>query len=366
MAFQRIPTELLLAIASDLILAPADYNTFQRLNRHTYLALNSDFKRTYHPTYPTTPPYLSLPTPDRPHPTSGPAVPSRLKLGDILMKACEAGWTRVALAALHAGAPARRLLEVYYRDDLVRWCEPLVSAAATGNGVLLRALLVPEWKADVDALAMCPRTQLARCSAAALHHAALRGDVETVEALLEKGAMVDLKDGWGHTPLLLAAKEGRVEVVRRLVSEGADVEAMGMVWGPAMVEAGGCVEVVKVLVGAGAAADLEAMHAFVVNGWVESMRFLVAETPGLLEMRDGFGRTPLMVAARRGAVGMVRGLLGLGAEAGARDAKGCSPLERVLSIIDGSMEQVGEGGVGVMDGEPEDLEVVATVLREAS
>ena len=55
-----------------------------------------------------------------------------------------------------------------------------------------------------------------------LHIAALWGDVEIVEVLLERGADPNVKDDNGQTPLHIAAQEGHVDVVRVLLERGAD------------------------------------------------------------------------------------------------------------------------------------------------
>ena len=58
----------------------------------------------------------------------------------------------------------------------------------------------------------------------ALGKAAIYGDAEGVEVLLDLGAKVDERaaDGSGHTALMGAAFNGRVDIARRLVEAGAD------------------------------------------------------------------------------------------------------------------------------------------------
>ena len=57
--------------------------------------------------------------------------------------------------------------------------------------------------------------------------AALRGDLEKVESLLDKGANVNAKDGYGRTPLHYAAWYGHLDIVKLLLDRGADVNAKG-------------------------------------------------------------------------------------------------------------------------------------------
>jgi ankyrin repeat protein len=49
------------------------------------------------------------------------------------------------------------------------------------------------------------------------------GQVPTVQLLLQHGAQIDFEGHEGETPLLLAAAGGHHEVVRLLLTEGADV-----------------------------------------------------------------------------------------------------------------------------------------------
>ncbi|KAK3266631.1 hypothetical protein CYMTET_24756, partial [Cymbomonas tetramitiformis] len=56
------------------------------------------------------------------------------------------------------------------------------------------------------------------------HSVAAHGHNEVVEALLAKGAQVDLADEDGRTPLYIAACNGRKEVVEALLAKGAQVD----------------------------------------------------------------------------------------------------------------------------------------------
>ncbi|HEV2547810.1 MAG TPA: ankyrin repeat domain-containing protein [Stellaceae bacterium] len=58
-----------------------------------------------------------------------------------------------------------------------------------------------------------------------LHFAAGDGDLETVKRLLQQGADLNAFDDLGWTPLIHAAKRGHVDVVRCLLAAGAQVDA---------------------------------------------------------------------------------------------------------------------------------------------
>ena len=89
----------------------------------------------------------------------------------------------------------------------------VADAARNGDRETLRALLTRG--ADVN--------DAAGDGMSALHWAAARGDVETARMLLYAGANVSATTRLGaYTPLLLAARNGRADVVELLVDAGAD------------------------------------------------------------------------------------------------------------------------------------------------
>jgi ankyrin repeat protein len=61
--------------------------------------------------------------------------------------------------------------------------------------------------------------------ASPIHEAAVAGDVELVEMLIENGADVDDRDVHGYTPLLLAIQAGNTDIAKVLIAGGADVNA---------------------------------------------------------------------------------------------------------------------------------------------
>lgn len=57
-----------------------------------------------------------------------------------------------------------------------------------------------------------------------LHLAALQGDVEAVRRIVDAGADLDQKDAYGSSPLVIAATFGKAEVARALIDAGADLQ----------------------------------------------------------------------------------------------------------------------------------------------
>jgi len=63
----------------------------------------------------------------------------------------------------------------------------------------------------------------------ALHCASWKGHVETVQALIDAGAPVNIhnkNDHWGTTPLHAAAHANQAKIVEALIAAGADVNAI--------------------------------------------------------------------------------------------------------------------------------------------
>jgi serine/threonine protein kinase/ankyrin repeat protein len=113
------------------------------------------------------------------------------------------------------------------------------------------------------------------------------GRLEVVRYLVtECSADVNIKDNYGWTALLRAASDGHVDVVRYLVTEcSADVNIKDNYGWTALLRAAS-------------------------DGHVDVVRYLVGECSADMNMKDNSGGTALMWAARGGHVGVVRSLVG--------------------------------------------------------
>ena len=59
-----------------------------------------------------------------------------------------------------------------------------------------------------------------------LHVAAINGNIEVTELLINEGADIELKDSeYGSSPLLFACQNGRTKIVKLLFENGADINA---------------------------------------------------------------------------------------------------------------------------------------------
>ena len=101
--------------------------------------------------------------------------------------------------------------------------------------------------------------------AAPIHDAAGAGDVEKVRALLAVDrTAVDAKDGNGHTPLLIAAANGQIEVMKLLLEKGAAVDAKDSNGSTPLTLAvwQGYLDMAKLLLEKGAAVDAKTNEGF--------------------------------------------------------------------------------------------------------
>src|SRR5688572_13616319 len=160
-----------------------------------------------------------------------------------------------------------------------------------------------------------------------MHEAALRADVGLLRILLDAGASADSALPQGETPLMLASRTSGVDAVRLLIEHGANVNVVEQWQGqtPLMYAAAhDRGEVAAALIAAGA--DVNARTP--INDLPERMprvRYFV-EIP-----LAGF--TPVMFAARSGAVSALRALIDAKADIDATSPEGFSPVVIALDNL---------------------------------
>jgi ankyrin repeat protein len=160
-----------------------------------------------------------------------------------------------------------------------------------------------------------------------MHEAALRADVELLRTLLDAGADVDLALPQGETPLMLASRTSGLDAVRLLIERGAKVNVVERWQGqtPLMYAAAhDRGEVAAALIAAGA--DVNARTP--LNALPErkpAVRYFV-EIPSA-------GLTPVMFAARSGALSALRVLIKAGADMDAKTPEGFSPVVIALDNL---------------------------------
>ncbi len=127
-------------------------------------------------------------------------------------------------------------------------------------------------------------------------------DVPAIERLLKHGVDVNLSATDGKTALMLAAQQGRLDLIRTLLDAGATVDITNTRGGTALMYAAvlGDTAPIKLLLARGSAVNTQSS-----TGW-----------------------TALMIAAVMGHDALVRLLLDQGANAGLADIYGWTPLMR--------------------------------------
>jgi len=164
-------------------------------------------------------------------------------------------------------------------------------------------------------------------------NAALGGHFEIVKLMLDKGASPTLADDNDMTPLHFAAMGGDTRIIELLLARGADVDAgnrNGLT--PAIYAAyRGHRDILKLLNEKGVdlhqtiPSGTSLLHGAANSGSVETCEFLLAEgiDPNIA---DTTGRTPLFDAAERGRLEVAQLLLQNGAMATAATSEGQTPL----------------------------------------
>ena len=154
--------------------------------------------------------------------------------------------------------------------------------------------------------------------------AAMRGDVEAVRSLLQRGGDPDAAQGDGMTALHWAAERGDVEVARLLIDAGAaldPVTRMGAYTPAHLAARGGHSAVLQALLTGGASASaptstggVTPLHFAATSASPESALALL-EHGADPDAREGrWGQTPLMFAAAAGRADVIRALLAGGAD----------------------------------------------------
>ena len=158
-----------------------------------------------------------------------------------------------------------------------------------------------------------------------LSEAAANGNAEIVESLLRAGAEANALSAQGEPVLMTAARAGNPEAVRVLLKHSAAVDAReswkgqtALMW----ASAENCAEVVKVLIEAGA--DVNARS----TEWPEEKKR--PSNGNLVSVRPRGGLTPLLFAAREGALASVQALAKAGADLNLTEPDGTNALVTAL------------------------------------
>ncbi len=162
--------------------------------------------------------------------------------------------------------------------------------------------------------------------------AAVNGNPQIIQLLLDAGADPNTALPRGETVLMTASRTGNDMAVRALIARGADVNAAetwqgesALMWAVAEDHPG----VARALIAAGANVDARSSVSHFPKMEFSSGGLVPMELP-----KGGF--TPLMYAARQGAMESARVLIDSGADLNATDPDGSTAL--VLAIINAHYE----------------------------
>jgi uncharacterized protein len=175
-------------------------------------------------------------------------------------------------SAAHAGSyedglSSARLGDTSQLVDLLnRGLDP-DTVDAQGNSLLMLAAREGQAKTVAALLKYRPKVSLRNGAGdSALMLAVLKGETPVVDLLLEAGAPVN-NDGWN--PLIYAAFEGRLELVERLLARGADVNLLAPNKSNALMLAArnGHIDVVRRLLKTDVNLDQENDAGFTAESW---------------------------------------------------------------------------------------------------
>jgi ankyrin repeat protein len=160
--------------------------------------------------------------------------------------------------------------------------------------------------------------------------AAERGDSVAVVALLQRGMDVNTTDQAGNSLLMIAARNGNVELLEFLLKSRAGVNRRNRFGDTAMLLAvvNGNLDAVKALKQHGGQLDpggWSALHYAVFGENPDLLAWLLAQKPGL-DARAPNGQTALMLASKMGKLEFVKQLIDGDADMDLADYEGVTAI----------------------------------------
>jgi len=163
------------------------------------------------------------------------------------------------------------------------------------------------------------------------------GKVDAVKRLLAEGANIETTDQHGRSVLDVATAFGQADVVKMLLAAGANANAGtgNRTRALHIAAASGKADIVKALLAAGARVDVadqdgnEPLHLAVVNPTNGQIVKDLLDAGAKVDVANNDGMQPIHLAARSAGAGTVQTLLASGAKSDAVDFHGLRPLHLV-------------------------------------
>ncbi len=156
-----------------------------------------------------------------------------------------------------------------------------------------------------------------------------------IQDILYVGCPIDGRDGAGCTPLHMASKLRKLDIMEYLISVGADVNAKDNMGWTAFHKAAadGHKEVIDFLISNGGDVDTlnivgwTPLHDAARDGELDIVKFLVSKGADVNMRTEEYHLTPLHLASDSGHIPMMRFLIRYGADIHARDYEDRTPYD---------------------------------------
>jgi len=225
------------------------------------------------------------------------------------------------------------LLHLLFNHDIHFNIETKTFDILEGYGLLLRALLYNQYDI-VNYLIQygINKNKVYKNNFTPLTYAAYT-HLDQVKFLVERGADINVVDGYGHTPLMIASGYGKLDTIRYLVEQGADLHMK----------------------------NYKGFNALLISakyGEFDTMKYLVEQGAQLHE-KNNKGDDAFLLCLRHNNLDMVKYLLDQGADINIKDKKGYNAL--MLSSYFGYFDLVEyliEQGISLYETDEEGLNAV--------
>ncbi|KAB0390919.1 hypothetical protein E2I00_014073, partial [Balaenoptera physalus] len=185
-------------------------------------------------------------------------------------------------------------------------------------------------------------------------------NIPALKALLEKCKDVDERNECGQTPLMIAAEQGNLEIVKELIKNGANCNLEDLDNWTALISASkeGHLHIVEELLKCGANLEHRDMGGWTALMWAcykgrteqysvypiiwaagrghADIVQLLLQNGAKVNCSDKYGTTPLVWAARKGHLECVKHLLAMGADV---DQEGANSMTALIVAVKGGYTQ---------------------------